>query len=180
MRVHLLGALAVVVAVAPADAHAQASDVDALIALVERQPAGMDRQTWKEQRRAAAKKLGASGDRRAVPVLIEVVKAETFDIIGEIAIDALGQLGDPAAVPVLQDVAGDASRDVTQRDAARRALHSDVRRLVLVPALLIAMLAELNELAPQELADQVGCVLATTIHAGLEEPHRLCAPSAFR
>lgn len=122
MRVHLLGALAVVVAVAPADAHAQASDVDALIALVERQPAGMDRQTWKEQRRAAAKKLGASGDRRAVPVLIEVVKAETFDIIGEIAIDALGQLGDPAAVPVLQDVAGDASRDVTQRDAARRAL----------------------------------------------------------
>lgn len=125
MRAHVLGALVVVVAVAPAEvreARAQAADVDAWLALVQRQPAGMDRQTWKEKRRDAARKLGASGDRRAVPVLIEVVKVETFDIIGEIAIDALGQLGDPAAVPVLQDVAGDASRDVTQRDAARRAL----------------------------------------------------------
>jgi hypothetical protein len=78
--------------------------------------------TWKEKRREAAKKLGASGDKRAVPVLIELARSEVFDIIGEIAVDGLGQLGDRSAIPVLQEIANDESRDETQRDKARKAL----------------------------------------------------------
>jgi hypothetical protein len=120
-RAALVAPLALVLALA-GGAAAQGEDVPALIRLVEHQPAGMDRVTWKERRRDAAKKLGASGDRRAVPVLVALADRETFDIIGEIAIDGLGQLGDRSAVPVLQTIAGDPSRDVTQRDKARRAL----------------------------------------------------------
>ncbi|MBZ0235325.1 MAG: HEAT repeat domain-containing protein, partial [Deltaproteobacteria bacterium] len=102
-------------------AHAQ-EDVGALIQLVEKQPDGMDRTTWKEKRRDAARKLVASGDRRAVPVLVRVAEGESFDIIGEIAIEGLGRLGDPSAVPALERIAGDSSRDRAQREMARKAL----------------------------------------------------------
>ncbi|HSD89313.1 MAG TPA: hypothetical protein VLB44_17410, partial [Kofleriaceae bacterium] len=80
-------------------AHAQPADVPTLIKLVETQPADMDRTQWKEKRRDAVKKLVQSKDKRAVPVLIKLADSETFDIIGEIAIEALGNLGDASAGP---------------------------------------------------------------------------------
>jgi hypothetical protein len=97
-------------------------DVSALIRLVEKQPDGMDRAAWKEKRREAARKLIASGDKRAVPVLARVAEGESFDIIGEIAIEGLGKLGDPSAAPALERIAGDNSRDRAQREMARKAL----------------------------------------------------------
>jgi hypothetical protein len=112
----------VVLAVLAGRAHAQPADVPALIKLVETQPADMDRSVWKEKRRDAAKKLATSKDKRAVPVLMKLAEAETFDIIGEISIEGLGNLGDQSAVPTLQKIAGDTSRDKSQRDLARKAL----------------------------------------------------------
>lgn len=106
----------------PRVAHAQQADVPGLIKLVENQPADMDRSTWKEKRRDAARRLAESKDRRAVPVLTKLAQTETFDIIGEIAIEGLGTLGDPSAVPTLQQIVGDPSRDKGQRDLARKAL----------------------------------------------------------
>ena len=82
----------------------------------------MDRSTWKEKRRDAARKLAESKDRRAVPVLIKLAENETFDIIGEIAIEGLGTLGDPSAIPTLQKIVGDTARDKGQRDLARKSL----------------------------------------------------------
>ncbi|NJO12522.1 MAG: HEAT repeat domain-containing protein [Gammaproteobacteria bacterium] len=76
-----------------------------MVKLVEEQPADMDRTTWKEKRRDAAKRLGTIRDKRSVATLAKVAETETFDIIGEIAIQGLGQLGDPSAVPVLQRIA---------------------------------------------------------------------------
>lgn len=111
----------VVVVAAPGAARAQ-EDVGALIAIIEKQPEGMERAAWKEKRRDAARKLGASGDRRAVPVLIRLAEGESFDIVGEIAIDGLGKLGDASAVPALERIAADASRDRAQRDLARKSL----------------------------------------------------------
>lgn len=102
---------------------AAADEVDELISMVREQPADMDRIAWKEERREAARKLGQSGDPRAVPVLIEVVEAETFDVIAEIAIEALGELGDQRAVPVLQEVYADDKRDRYVRDMAASALR---------------------------------------------------------
>ncbi|HEY3803287.1 MAG TPA: HEAT repeat domain-containing protein [Kofleriaceae bacterium] len=106
----------------PRVARAQPADVPGLIKLVENEPADMDRSTWKEKRRDAARKLAESKDRRAVPVLIKLAQTETFDIVGEIAIEGLGTLGDPSAVPTLQQIVGDPSRDKGQRDLARKAL----------------------------------------------------------
>lgn len=105
--------------VAPARAQ---EDVGALIAVIEKQPEGMDRATWKEKRREAARKLSAAGDKRAVPVLIRLAEGESFDIVGEIAIEGLGKLGDPSAVPALERIASDASRDRAQRELARKSL----------------------------------------------------------
>jgi hypothetical protein len=107
---------------APLVARGQSDDVAAAIKLVTDKPASMDTATWKEKRRDAAKKLAASGDKRAVPVLMKLAETETFDIIGELAIDGLGQLGDAQAVPLLQRIEADPSRDRGQRDKARAAL----------------------------------------------------------
>jgi hypothetical protein len=117
------GVAAMVAALAagrPADA--QPAEVAAQIKLIETQPADLDRATWKDRRRDAARKLGRGKDRRAVPVLIKLAETETFDIIGEIAIEGLGNLGDPAAAPALQKIIADPSRDKSQRDLARKAL----------------------------------------------------------
>lgn len=103
-------------------AHAQATDVPGLIKLIENQPSDMDRSTWKEKRRDAARKLAQTKDKRAVPVLIDLAETETFDIIGDIAIEGLGTLKDSSAVPVLQRIVGDASRDKSSRELARKAL----------------------------------------------------------
>ena len=116
-------ALVIAICVAASSvALAQSNDVPALIKLIENQPNDMDRTAWKEQRRDAARKLGNSRDKRATPVLIKIAETETFDIIGEIAIEGLGNLGDPAAIPALQKITGDVSRDKGQRDLARKAL----------------------------------------------------------
>jgi HEAT repeats len=107
----------------PHAAHADSADVPALIKLVDTEPADMDRSTWKEKRREAVKKLAESKDKRAVPVLIKLADNETFDIIGEIAIEGLGTLGDPSAIPTLQKIVGDPARDKGQRDLARKSLQ---------------------------------------------------------
>jgi hypothetical protein len=107
---------------ASAVAHAQTADVPALVKLIENQPADLDRPTWKEKRRDAAKKLAQSKDKRAVPELIKLADTETFDIIGEFAIEGLGNLGDPSAVPTLQKIAGDPARDPHQKELAKKAL----------------------------------------------------------
>ena len=59
--------LALVMLAVPA--HAQPADVPGLIKLIDNQPSDMDRSTWKEKRRDAAKKLAQSKDKRALPVL---------------------------------------------------------------------------------------------------------------
>lgn len=107
---------------APREAVAEEIDVEALIDLIRVKPRGMSRPEWKEQRRDAVKKLGRAGDKTAVPVLIEVVENEEFDIVGEFAIEALGKLGDQRAVPVLRKVAADKSRDRQVRSLAEKAL----------------------------------------------------------
>ena len=109
-------------ALAVATATAQPVDVPALVKLVETQPAGMDKPTWKDKRRDAARKLALSKDKRAVAALIRIAESETFDIIGEIAIEGLGTLNDQAAVPVLQQIANDPARDNAQRELANKAL----------------------------------------------------------
>ncbi len=106
----------------PRIANAQAVDISALIKLVEIQPADVDRATWKEQRREAARKLARSKDKRALSVLIRLATTETFDVIGEISIEGLGELGDAGAQSTLQTIAADPSRDNAQRELARKAL----------------------------------------------------------
>ncbi len=103
-------------------AHAQPSDVPGMLKFAETQPADMDHAAWKEKRREIVKKLATSKDKRAVPVLMRLADTETFDIVGEIAIEGLGNLGDQQAVPVLQKIAGDVAREKNQRDLAARAL----------------------------------------------------------
>ena len=112
---------ALVAAASPA-VHAQPADIPALVKMIETQPADMDKSAWKEKRRESARKLVASKDKRAVPELIKIVETETFDIIGEIAIEGLGNFGDQSAVPALQKAANDASRDKATRDLAKKAL----------------------------------------------------------
>lgn len=101
---------------------AQPSDVPGMIKFVEQKPDDLDRTDWKEKRRDVAKKLGASKDKRALPALIKLADEESFDIVGEIAIEGLGQLGDPGAASVLQKIAADASREKRQRELASKAL----------------------------------------------------------
>jgi len=120
-KLALLFTAALITAAAP-PVHAQSADIPALIKTIETQPADMDKSAWKEKRREAARKLVASKDKKAVPTLIKLVETETFDIIGEIAIEGLGNFGDQSAVPALQKAANDASRDKTTRDLAKKAL----------------------------------------------------------
>lgn len=115
-------ALSIAVALHPGRSWAQSVDVAALIKLIENQPQGIDRSTWKEQRRDAARKLVQSKDKRAIPVLVKLAETETFDIIGEISIEGLGNLADPSAQSALQSIASDPARDAAQRDLARQAL----------------------------------------------------------
>ncbi len=122
MRVSSWPLAAALVAVLATSSVAQPADVPALAKLVETQPADMDRSTWKERRRDAARRLGASKDKRAVPVLIRIAETETFDIIGEIAIEGLGNLGDPSAAPILQKISADNTRDRSTRELAKQAL----------------------------------------------------------
>ncbi len=119
---HRWKSIAIAIALAAGAAHAQPVDVPALQKLIETQPAGEDRSAWKEKRREAARKLGQSKDKRAVPILIKLAETETFDIIGDIAIEGLGNLGDGSAVPVLTKISNDGTRDKATRDIAKKAL----------------------------------------------------------
>jgi hypothetical protein len=111
-----------VIALVLATRIAAADSVPDLVKIIENQPADMDRSVWKDKRRDAAKKLGQSKDKKAVPELIKLADSETFDIIGEIAIEGLGTLGDSSAVATLQKIVGDTARDKGQRDLARKSL----------------------------------------------------------
>jgi hypothetical protein len=122
VRGAIAAVLAAALAAAAPPAHAHPADAPALIKLIENQPPDLDRSAWKEKRRDAARRLGQLKDRRAVPTLSKLAETETFDIIGEIAIEALGNIGDSSAVPVLQKIANDGSRDRAQRDLAVKAL----------------------------------------------------------
>ncbi|NVB85402.1 MAG: HEAT repeat domain-containing protein [Kofleriaceae bacterium] len=112
-----------ILALAAGHVAAQPADVPNMIKFVENQPNDMDRSTWKEKRRDTARKLGQSKDKRAAPVLMHLAESETFDIIGDIAIEGLGNLGDQQAVPVLQAIVADAGRDKSSRDLAKKALQ---------------------------------------------------------
>ncbi len=114
--------VALTIAAGAVPAHAQPVDVPALQKLIETQPAGEDRSAWKEKRREAARKLGQSKDKRAVPILVKLAETETFDIIGDIAIEGLGNLGDASAVPALTKISNDTTRDKATRDIAKKAL----------------------------------------------------------
>ncbi|MGE0550104.1 MAG: HEAT repeat domain-containing protein [Kofleriaceae bacterium] len=117
-----IAAVAMVVMLIPLAASAQPADVPALVKLIEQQPAGMDRAEWKEKRRDAARKLAQTKDKRALGVLVKLVDTETFDIIGDIAIEGLGNMGDPSAVPALQRAANDTTRDRATRELAKKSL----------------------------------------------------------
>ena len=114
--------IAGLLAASAAPAWSQPVDVPALQKVIETQPAGEDRSAWKEKRREAARKLGQSKDKRAVPILIKLAETETFDIIGDIAIEGLGNLGDASAVPVLTKISNDGTRDKATREIAKKAL----------------------------------------------------------
>jgi hypothetical protein len=120
LRPRTVAAFVVVAALA---ADARAESVDQLISLLEKKPASMSDDVWREKRRDAARELGRQNDKKAVPVLIRVVEAEKFDAVAEIAIDSLGRLGDKRAVEPLRKVYQDASRDKFMRDAAANALR---------------------------------------------------------
>lgn len=123
MRALVVIGVIAIIAAAPAPVLAQpAADAPALIKLIDNQPADMDRPTWKDKRRDAARKLVLTKDHRALPVLLKLAEEETFDIIGDIAIEGLGTFGDPSAVPTLQKIVADTSRDKGQRDLARKSL----------------------------------------------------------
>jgi len=99
-----------------------ADEVGRLIQLAKKKPRGMNADDWRVKRRDAVKKLGNLGDKRAVDVLITIVRSEEFDVVAENAVVALGKLGDKKAVPALEGVANDGSRDRYIRKLARQAL----------------------------------------------------------
>ena len=99
-----LGAALAAAALTVSPAHAQPTDVAAQIKLVETQPADMDRSTWKERRRDAARKLGQSKDRRAVAAM-QIASAPHYPaepralVCGEVlAVLARAEVGNGAAV----------------------------------------------------------------------------------
>jgi len=116
--------------VLPALVAVQNPQVDADITLLLKKPKGMDEDIWREKRRDDARELGDLGEKKAVDPLLEIVQAERFDAILEIAIQSLGKLGDAKAVPALQRIADDPSIETYVRDTAREAL----RKLGAAPA----------------------------------------------
>lgn len=93
-----------------------------MLKLLKRRPRGMTKARWLKQRREAARELGKTKERRAVPILLRIVRKERFDVILEIAIDALGEIGDRRAVEPLERLLNDPSLDSYVRDAVAGAL----------------------------------------------------------
>ena len=100
-----------------ADEHA-----DNMLNILKKRPRGSTPESWLEERREAARELGRLKDKRAVPVLLGIVAKERFDVILEIAIDALGEIGDRRAVGPLKKLLNDPSLDAYVRDAVAGAL----------------------------------------------------------
>lgn len=94
-----------------------------LLEILGKRPRGMTVDTWREQRREAARELGRARERRAVPELLRIIERERFDVILEIAIDALGNIGDRRAIEPLRRLLSDPSLDGYVRDAVAGALQ---------------------------------------------------------
>jgi hypothetical protein len=99
-----------------------ASKRDKLLRLLKRRPSGMSPDRWRSQRREAARELGRLHERRAVPILLSIVAKERFDVLLEIAIEALGKIGDKRAIGPLKRLMDDPSLDAYVRDAVGTAL----------------------------------------------------------
>lgn len=95
---------------------------DTLLNLLKKRPRQKTMESWLEERREAARELGRLKDKRAVPVLLQIIGKERFDVILEIAIDALGEIGDKRAVAPLKKLLTDPSLDAYVRDAVAGAL----------------------------------------------------------
>lgn len=93
-----------------------------LLELLRKKPAGLNKDAWRAQRREAARELGRLRERRAVPALLQIVRRERFDVILEIAIDALGNIRDRRAAEPLKKLLHDPSLDAYVRDAVASAL----------------------------------------------------------
>ena len=119
--VAVLLALSLALAALPGTAAAD-ERADRMLRILKKRPRGMTTETWLEQRREAARELGRSKDKRAVPLLLQIIAKERFDVILEIAIDALGEIGDKRAVDPLRKLLNDPSLDSYVRDAVAGAL----------------------------------------------------------
>lgn len=106
-----------------------------MLELLRQQPAQMDRATWLVQRREAARELGRLRERRAVPLLLDIVRRERLDVVLEIAITALGEIGDPSAAPALRTLLGDPMLDKYVKGAAENALDKLTRTGSKTPSL---------------------------------------------
>ncbi|MBK8482109.1 MAG: HEAT repeat domain-containing protein [Proteobacteria bacterium] len=117
--------VATAAAAAPASPRRTAAEQDqrdALLELLQRRPRGVEVEQWRAQRREAARELGRLREPRALPTLLSIVAAERFDVILEIAIDALGNIGDARAIEPLRALLSDPSIDAYVRDATATAL----------------------------------------------------------
>lgn len=95
---------------------------EALLELLQRRPRSVEVEAWRAQRRDAARELGRLREPRAVPTLLSIVAAERFDVILELAIEALGNIGDRRAVEPLRALLSDPSLDAYVREATASAL----------------------------------------------------------
>jgi hypothetical protein len=118
----LLCALALQLAPIGNDALAE-DQAERLLNILKKRPRGKALETWLEERREAARELGRLKEKRAVPHLLKIIEKERFDVILEIAIDALGEIGDKRAVAPLKKLLNDPSLDAYVRDAVAGALR---------------------------------------------------------
>jgi hypothetical protein len=95
------------------------------VKVVEQDAVGLDLRLLESQnedvREGAARRLGRSGDRRAVTALSSVVRDDPEDDVREEAARSLGLLGDPRALSALE--AASRGKDKSVREAAFEAIH---------------------------------------------------------
>ena len=93
----------------------------------------LDESNHWETRLEAVEKLGDLGDRRAVEILIPLIKEEYGKSVGFAAIEALGKIGDTRAVGPLVEILG----DFYQGGDAKRALAQFDTDVVLAPVIRV-------------------------------------------
>lgn len=96
--------------------------VNELLSILQKCPTKMSQNSCLEVRRNAVRELGRMKEKRAVPILLNIVNKERFDVILELAIDALGEIGDSRAVAPLKKLSQDQSVDTYVREAINTAL----------------------------------------------------------